>query len=147
MTLGSFTGYFRKRSSISSTTFPYGDYAGHYVVGVIYTRKSSEADEFRTWSISELKQMPGIVQDLLFFAQPKYKIAKASPGSGNTKNIGAVNNIDQLLNGTGPFALLGEVIFDDFWMNYMTNQMSQLVDREAPPYRTLEEYKFFKNLK
>src|SRR2546430_507641 len=36
MTLGAFTGYFRQRTSKKNTTFPYSEYAGHFVLGVIY---------------------------------------------------------------------------------------------------------------
>ncbi|MEO0080958.1 MAG: type II restriction endonuclease [candidate division WOR-3 bacterium] len=38
MTLGAFTGYFRNRQSAKNVTFPYGSYARHFVLGVIYTR-------------------------------------------------------------------------------------------------------------
>ncbi len=38
MTLGAFTGYFRNRKSTKNITFPYSDYARHYVLGVLYTR-------------------------------------------------------------------------------------------------------------
>src|SRR6266852_8661523 len=37
MTLGAFTGYFRKRDSKKNTLFPYNQYAGHLVLGVIYS--------------------------------------------------------------------------------------------------------------
>jgi len=37
MTLGAFTGYFRNRASRKNITFPYQDYVGHFVLGVIYS--------------------------------------------------------------------------------------------------------------
>ena len=37
MTLGAFTGYFRKRDSNKNTRYPYSQYAGHFVLGVIYS--------------------------------------------------------------------------------------------------------------
>ncbi|MCM8774383.1 MAG: type II deoxyribonuclease [Candidatus Omnitrophica bacterium] len=35
-TLGTFTGYFRDRNSTKNITFPYKQYAKHYVLGIIY---------------------------------------------------------------------------------------------------------------
>ena len=39
-------------------------------------------------------------------------------GSGNTANIGSINNIQDIIHGNGIFKNLGEDIFDDYWMNY-----------------------------
>lgn len=91
MTLGALTGYFRQRDSTKNTTFPYREYCGHFVLGAIYRRSETKADERRVHAISEIERIPSVVKDLHFFAQPKYRIAKDVPGSGNTKNIGAVN--------------------------------------------------------
>lgn len=146
MTLGAFTGYFRNRETTSTTTFPYGDYAGHYVVGVIYTRKELSKEQFRTWTVKELKSIPSVVKDLVFFAQPKYRIAIDRPGSGNTKNIGAVQSIEALLKGEGPFTKLGEKVFDDYWMNYLTADMARAAELAKPPYRNLATYKDFKKI-
>lgn len=72
MTLGTFMGYFRDRTSSSISRFPYGDYERHYVLGVIYSqvvgvdeRKSffveslvaneSEAKEFSLMQVAEAK--------------------------------------------------------------------------------------------
>jgi DNA adenine methylase Dam len=41
MTLGAFTGYFRERESKKNTLYPYGMYAGHFVLGVLYAQPSS----------------------------------------------------------------------------------------------------------
>ena len=38
MTLGAFTGYFRKRTSRKNISFPYEDYGKHYILGIIYSR-------------------------------------------------------------------------------------------------------------
>jgi hypothetical protein len=37
-TLGAFTEYFRDRQSAKNTTFPYGTYQTHYVLGLIYSQ-------------------------------------------------------------------------------------------------------------
>lgn len=64
-------------------------------------------------------------------------------GSGNTKNIGSVTKIDQLVNGTGPFAKLGEEIYDDYWMFYLTKDMAKALDVERP-YTNLKTYLEYK---
>jgi hypothetical protein len=44
-TLGAFTGYFRQRRSTKNITFPYEQYAAHYVLGIIYSRAHDVIDE------------------------------------------------------------------------------------------------------
>jgi hypothetical protein len=144
MTLGAFTGYFRKRDSTKNVSFPYGAYSGHFVLGVIYSRALLKADELRTFSLAELGDIPSVVKNLQFFAQPKYRIANDRPGSGNTKNIGAVRRVPELLNGTGPFASLGEKAFDDYWMYYLTSDMARGVELTKPPYNNIGTYLEYK---
>jgi CRISPR/Cas system CMR-associated protein Cmr3 (group 5 of RAMP superfamily) len=48
----------------------------------------------------------------------KWKIASDRGGSGNTANIGSIQNIQDIVNGRGMFSKLGETWFDDYWMNY-----------------------------
>ena len=140
MTLGAFTGYFRDRTSNKNVTFPYGVYSGHFVLGVIYSRAELLIDQLTVHTIDQLEEIPSVVRNIEFFAQPKYRIAKDQPGSGNTKNIGAVNTVDELVNGKGPFAALGEDVFDDYWMYYLTSDMARAVDLKKPPYRNLATY-------
>src|SRR5207237_9730193 len=45
----------------------------------------------------DLPKIPSVVKDFQFFAQPKYRIASSRPGSGNTKNIGSVIKIEELV--------------------------------------------------
>lgn len=146
MTLGAFTGYFRNRESNKNVTFPYGEYAGHFVLGVIYSRAELEIDELKIHTVEEIEKIPSVVKDLQFFAQPKYRIAKDQPGSGNTKNIGAVGKLNALINGTGPFAELGEDVFDDYWMYYLTRDMARAAELGKPPYTTLATYFEFKKV-
>lgn len=146
MTLGAFTGYFRGRESSKNITYPYSSYAGHFVLGIIYSRAEVRSDEFRTRSVDELDTMPSVVRDLQFFVQPKFRIAKDQPGSGNTKNIGAVDRISTLIEGTGPFAELGEDVFDDYWMYYLTNETAKAAELPSPPYRSLTAYLAYKSV-
>jgi len=143
MTLGAFTGYFRKRDSNKNTLFPYKQYAGHFVLGVIYSKCDDVADERKQFTLEDLPKIPSVVKDFQFFAQPKYRIAVSRPGSGNTKNIGSVIKIEQLINGTGPFSLLGEEVYDDYWMFYLTRDMAQTLSLERP-YTNLKTYLEYK---
>lgn len=146
MTLGAFTGYFRNRTSTKNVTFPYGEYTGHFVLGVIYSRAELKTDELTVYTLDKLEQIPSVVRNLEFFAQPKYRIAKDQPGSGNTKNIGAVGAIPELVGGNGPFAALGETVFDDYWMYYLTLDMARAVDLPKPPYHNLATYFEYKQV-
>jgi hypothetical protein len=125
MTLGAFTGYFRNRDSNKNTLYPYGQYAGHFVLGVIYSKCDDVADERKQFTLDDLPKIPSVIREFRFFAQPKFRVASFRPGSGNTKNIGSVTLIDELVNGTGPFAKLGEEVYDDYWMFYLTRDMAQ----------------------
>lgn len=143
MTLGAFTGYFRNRDSKKNTLYPYSRYSGHFVLGVIYSKSDTAIDEKRQFTIDELEAIPSVIKNFQFFAQPKFRIASARPGSGNTKNIGSVTSIDHLVNGSGPFAMLGEEVYDDYWMFYLTRDMAQALDVERP-YTNLKSYLEYK---
>jgi len=143
MTLGAFTGYFRKRDSSKNILFPYNQYAGHFVLGVIYSKCDEVADERKQFTLDDLAKIPSVVKKFQFFAQPKFRIASPRPGSGNTKNIGSVLKIEQLVNGTGPFASLGEEVYDDYWMFYLTRDMAQALSLERP-YSNLQSYLDYK---
>ena len=145
MTLGAFTGYFRNRASTKNITFPYEQYAGHFVLGVIYSRSEAKANELKKYGIEELEQIPSVVRDLQFFAQPKFRIATDRPGSGNTKNIGSISAITALTKGTGPFAERGEAVFDHYWMYYLTQDMARAVELSKPPYTNLAGYDVYKS--
>lgn len=138
-TLGSFAGYFRQRESQKNVTFPYGSYAQHLVLGVIYSRPAEATDERRVFSLDNLADITSVASDFAFLLQEKWRIASDKPGSGNTRNIGSVKRIDELQNGAGPFARFDSDVFDDYWSNYLTPDMARAID-SAPPYRNLSEY-------
>lgn len=145
MTLGAFTGYFRDRSSLKNITHPYGEYKAHIVLGVIYD-SVLDIDERKSYSIEQLSDITSVIRNFQFFVQEKWKIATDRPGSGNTKNIGSVSNINDLINGKGVFAELGEDIFNDYWMYYLTTDMAKMAELPKPFYRNITEYKQFKNI-
>lgn len=138
-TLGAFTGYFRQRKSTKNITFPYEQYAAHFVLGVIYRRQEEAIDERRIYRLNELQDIVSVVKDFTFLLQEKWQIANERPGSGNTRNIGSVRDVGALVEGKGPFATYGEEVFDDYWMNYLTTDMANAID-SVVPYRNLEEY-------
>lgn len=147
MTLGAFTGYFRNRNSTKNVTHPYSSYKAHIVLGIIYSENDAAIDESKSYTIEDLDDIISIVKDITFFVQEKWKIAIDRPGSGNTKNIGSVSLITDLINGNGPFANLGEDIFDDYWTNYLTPDMAKKAELAEPYYNNLTSYKNFRNIK
>jgi Restriction endonuclease EcoRV len=138
-TLGAFTGYFRQRRSAKNVTFPYEQYAKHFVLGIIYSRTDSVIDERQVHQLEQLQDITSVVRDFTFILQEKWRIASDQPGSGNTKNIGSVRNIQNLIDGNGTFAAHGEQVFDDYWMNYLTRDMARAIDSSVP-YRNIREY-------
>ncbi len=144
-TLGAFTGYFRDCESKKNTTFPYGEYRNHYVLGIIYSRTSEVINESRAFRLDELQSIDSVAHDFVFLLQEKWKIALDKTGSGNTKNIGSVKNIDKLVNGNGIFASEGENVFDDYWMNYLTSDMARAIESKVS-YRNLREYWHWRNV-
>lgn len=145
MTLGAFTGYFRDRKSLKNISHPYDEYKAHIVLGVIYDTVP-EIDERKTYTLDQLEKIVSVCKNFHFFVQEKWKIATDRPGSGNTKNIGSISNINDLIEGNGTFAKLGEDIFDDYWMYYLTSDMAKQAELPKPLYSNLIEYKQFKHI-
>lgn len=145
MTLGAFTGYFRERNSNKNITHPYDDYKAHIVLGVIYDT-IPDIDERKSYTLEHLNEIVSVIKNFQFFVQEKWRIAIDRPGSGNTKNIGSVCNIDDLIHGNGTFAKLGEDVFDDYWMYYLTTDMAKKAELPKPYYNNLSEYKKIKHI-
>lgn len=118
-TLGSHGKYFENRTSTKNIQFPYGSYAGHFCLGIIYDRANGTAiDETTSHGIKELQAITSVASNFRFFVVEKWKIASDKGGSGNTANIGSINNIADIVAGRGMFSNLGEHWFDEYWMNY-----------------------------
>ncbi len=118
-TLGSHGEYFVDRTSRKNIQFPYSSYCGHFCLGIIYDRATGATiDETRLHCVGELKSITSVVSNFEFFVAEKWKIASDRGGSGNTANIGSIQNIADLVAGRGMFSKLGETWFDDYWMNY-----------------------------
>jgi hypothetical protein len=117
--LGSHGEYFVNRTSRKNIQFPYSSYSGHFCLGIIYDRADNATiDETRIHGIDELKAITSVVKNFDFFVAEKWKIASDRGGSGNTANIGSIQNIADIVNGRGMFSKLGESWFDDYWTNY-----------------------------
>jgi hypothetical protein len=138
-TLGAFTGYFRQRASSKNISFPYQEYDAHYILGVIYSRNEDALDERHRYTLAELPTIHSVAKDFQFVIQEKWRVASDKPGSGNTKNIGSIKLISNLLSGNGTFAAYGSKVFDDYWMNYLTLDMAKAIDSYIP-YANLAGY-------
>lgn len=77
-----------------------------------------------------------------FFVQEKYRISGERAGSGNTANIGSVSraSVEEFAVGNGPFAELGEGVFEEYWRNYGRT-------KETRSYNSLAEYHRWKEEK
>lgn len=118
-TLGSHGTYFIDKTSHKNIQYPYGEYLGHFCLGVIYTRATMvELFDAQVHSINDLTKIPSVIGNMVFFAVEKWQIASDKGGSGNTANIGSIQNIEDIFNGNGIFKNLGEDWFDDYWMNF-----------------------------
>ncbi|MDI6744223.1 MAG: type II restriction endonuclease [Thermodesulfovibrionales bacterium] len=139
-TLGSHGTYFKDRSSTKNIQFPYGEYIGHFCLGIIYTRTDGkDLDETEVINVNELdakidapqkigqrkvtkvenlRSITSVIKDFQFFVCEKWQLASDRQGSHNTANIGSITLIEDILQGDGVFAKLGEDWFDEYWMNY-----------------------------
>lgn len=118
-TLGSHGEYFTDRKSTKNVQYPYGEYLGHFCVGIIYTRKAQQnASEDWRFSVKNLSKIPAVAKKFILFAEEKWKIAADNQGSGNTANIGSIKCIEDLLAGNGVFSLASEKLFDEYWVNF-----------------------------
>jgi hypothetical protein len=146
-TLGSHGKYFVTRDSTKNIQFPYGTYAGHFCLGVIYSRAgNSEIDETKMYSLDMLQSIASVAKDFQFFVQEKWKTASDRSGSGNTANIGSIDHIPDILAGRGMFADLGEAMFDEYWMNYGKIKVLDSQTGKSKAITMLDEYLRHKGL-
>lgn len=143
LTLGSYWGYFRERDARKSMDYPYSEYKAHIVLGILYKKNPAIENEKIKFSLDELNEIHSVIKEFKFFVHPKWKIASDCPGSGNTRNIGAITDIDLLLAGKGPFTRFpdGESLFDNYWMGYYSVQDAKQKGLGIPPYNNLSTYR------
>lgn len=143
LTLGSYWGYFRSRDVKKSTDYPYDAYKCHLVIGMLYKHSMTDKNEKDIYSVDELEVIKSVIEQFIFFVQPKWKIASDKTGSGNTRNVGGVDDIDDLIAGNGTFANLGEDVFDDYWMNFFNAADAKKAGIGKPRYSNLATYKAY----
>ena len=141
LTLGSYWGYFRERDAVKSTCHPYNSYLSHTVLGMLYRQSVIDTGGKSVYSVEELPAIHSVIEDFIFFVQPKWRIASDTPGSGNTRNIGGITDIGKLVSGQGPFASLGEEVFDDYWKGYFNKADARAAGIGAPLYNSMKTYK------
>jgi hypothetical protein len=139
-TLGSHGEYFINRKSNKNIQFPYGEYLGHFCLGIIYSRSRNELGyESETYSLDELQSITSVISGFQFFVREKWEIASDNQGSSNTANIGSITRIEDILSGNGVFRNLGEKWFDDYWINYGKIQITT-ADRKVKKITSLRDY-------
>ena len=143
LTLGSYWGYFRERDSVKNMNYSYNSYSSHTVLGMLYKKSMVDSNEKNVYSIDELSAIHSVIENFVFFVQPKWKIANDIPGSGNTRNIGGITNIQKLIHGEGPFTALGEDVFDDYWKGYFNKVDARTAGIGEPNYHNLATYKTY----
>jgi len=141
LTLGSYWGYFRDRDSVKNMDYSYNSYKAHVVLGMLYKKSIVDSNEKTIYSIDELSVIHSVIEQFIFFVQPKWRIADDIPGSGNTRNIGGITNIKKLIDGEGPFSELGEDVFDDYWQGYFNKTDARNAGIGEPRYHNLATYK------
>jgi len=115
-TIGGFTiwtylGYFRTPDKkVGTIRYPYGDYDQHWIIGVCY--------EFETYEekIGHLVEKKFRITDIDIIIQEKWRIASRQTGSGTTKHICSITNIEDLKAGRGEFSSQEE--FLEYWRSY-----------------------------
>lgn len=163
-TLGSHGAYFKDRNSTKNIQFRYGEYSGHFCLGIIYSRADGkDVDETEIIKVKELdgeavepkrighrkvtkvkslRSIASVIKDFQFFVCEKWQIASDRQGSGNTANIGSITCIEDILKGNGVFAKLGEDWFDEYWMNYGLATMKK--KRKVVAIKRIEDFISFK---
>ena len=131
-TLGSYTSFLR--NGTKNILYPYSEYGNHWIIGFLYSR-TDYAQAPTTYLLKDRHDVPPPYKDADYFVQEKYKIVGETPASGNTTNIGSfpTANIQDLRNGSGPFAHHGKDFCDEYWRNFGRNASER-------PYSRISEF-------
>lgn len=110
-TLGTYLGYFRTPDrKVGTIRYPYSDYAQHWIVGLCYDYETFQRE---TGGITEEAFR---ITNIDLIVQEKWRIASRQTGSGTTKHMRSVTNIERLKAGHGEFSSKRE--FLEYWRNY-----------------------------
>ncbi len=133
-TLGSYTSFLR--NDTKNIMFPYGQYAGHWIIGFVYRRAEVDPEYAnRVYSPQEVADIPTPFTDVEVFMQEKWRIAGDKAGSGNTTNIGStVGTLSDFQQGAGVFHSEDE--FLEYWRGY-----GRTAAQRASSYRNVGEFR------
>lgn len=110
-TIGTYLGYFRTPDAkVGTIRYPYSDYGQHWIIGICYNFEEYEEEE------DGVREEKFRITDLDVIIQEKWRIASRQTGSGTTKHIRSITNIDDLKAGRGDFDSREE--FLNYWHNY-----------------------------
>jgi hypothetical protein len=100
------------------------------------------SDELKTFAIEDIETIPSVVRDFDVFFVEKWKIASDKAGSGNTKNIGSVKEINLMISGRGIFTEQenGYEVFDKYWQEFETIEMAKANGRDKRKYTDLKSF-------
>ncbi|QAR70235.1 restriction endonuclease (plasmid) [Leuconostoc mesenteroides] len=115
-TLGSYASFIR--NGTKNINGNYSMYSGHLIIGFLYTRNLVATN--KVTSFNNVSNFIAPFNDIEVFVSEKHMIASDKPGSGNTENIATIksNKISDFENEIGPFSIMGEEVFEDYWINH-----------------------------
>ena len=115
-TIGSYAGYFlNPERQMLGCRIPYGQFDEHWIVGFIYDW-DDEADT------------RNMVSNIETVVAEKWRIASRSTGTGTTKHIRSVVEVDRLRSARGDFNI--EEQFEEYWRNYGVEHGARVVETE-----------------
>lgn len=110
-TIGTYMGYFRTPNEKGGMIrYPYNDYGQHWIIGICYNFEEYEEEE------DGVRKEKFRIVGLDVVIQEKWRIASRGTGSGTTKHMRSVTNIEDLKKGRGDFDTREE--FLNYWRNY-----------------------------
>lgn len=90
-TLGSHGEYFVNRESNKNIQYPYSSYAGHFCLGIIYTRAAADKNsETKVYSVDDVEKIPSVIKDFIFFAEEN-GVSQATRAEAETPRISGVS--------------------------------------------------------
>jgi len=82
LTLGSYWGYFRNRDKKMSMDYSYNSYSAHIVLGMLYKQSDETVNERNVFGVDELDVIHSVIENFIFFAQPKWGATDKPCGEG-----------------------------------------------------------------
>lgn len=139
-TLGGYTSFIRNPTK--NIAHPFDEYESHWVIGFVYTRVATrKSADAKVYSLADVEKIPLAYKDVEWFVEEKWKLSGDSAGSGNTTNIGSVNENIEWFKKPEPI-FKDEEEFLDFWRHYGKTKK----EREKS-FKNLDEFRSWKKTK